>query len=106
VRLLLDECVPKRLRRELEGHSVRTTPEMGWAGLRNGELLRRAEHQFDVFITVDQNLEFQQNLEGFSIGIVLLVATSNDINALRPLMPQVLERLSEARPGKLVRIGA
>jgi len=65
VRVLLDEQLPRRLARELTGHQVRTVHQQGWAGLKNGELLRRAAREgFEVFVTADQNLEFQQNLSG------------------------------------------
>ena len=60
MRILLDECLPKRLKRDLTGHTARTVPEMGWAGKENGELLALATGQFDVFLTVDRNLSFQQ----------------------------------------------
>ncbi len=73
-RILLDECIDRRLVRELSGHEVRTASEMGWAGLDNGELLTRAEKDFQVFITVDRNLTFQQNLPTFNIAILILHA--------------------------------
>ena len=60
MRLLLDECVPKRLKRELPGHTVKTVQEMGWAGTRNGALLRRANVQFEALLTVDQGIEYQR----------------------------------------------
>ena len=104
MRLLLDECLPKRLKRDLEPYEARTVPEMGWAGIKNGALLRLAEEQFDVFLTVDQNLTFQQNLTGLALCVVTLSAKSNDIDDLRPLMPQVLERLPAALPGEVIRI--
>lgn len=63
----------------LPGHDVRTVGEMGWAGRRNGDLLRAAEQQFDAFITVDRNIEYQQNISSFAIGIVLLRASTNDV---------------------------
>lgn len=66
--VLLDECLPRRLKRELPDHEVRTAPEMGWAGVENGELLRLASGEFDVFITVDRSLEFQQNLSDLALG--------------------------------------
>ncbi|MGB6362765.1 MAG: DUF5615 family PIN-like protein, partial [Thermoanaerobaculia bacterium] len=71
MRVLLDECLPRRLKHELPDHEVRTAPEMGWAGVENGELLRQASGEFDVFITVDRSLEFQQNLSDLAFGIVV-----------------------------------
>jgi hypothetical protein len=104
VRVLLDECVPRRLRRELPGHDVRTVTEMRWSGIKNGPLLHRAAPEFDVFLTVDQGVEYQQNLVGLDLAIIVMVATSNDIDDLRPLMPRVREAVSSASPGILVKI--
>ena len=64
MRILLDECLPKRLKRDLVGHDARTVPEMGWASKRNGELLTLAESDFDVFLTVNRNLSFNRTLAG------------------------------------------
>ena len=89
----------------LPGHEVRTVGEMGWAGRRNGELLRAAEQQFDAFITVDRNIEYQQNISSFAIGIVLLRASTNDIDDLLPLMPEVRDRLPSIGVGELIYIG-
>jgi len=102
--VLLDECVPRRLRRELPGHDVRTVNEMGWSGIKNGPLLRHATQHFDVFLTVDQGVEFQQNLLGLDLAIIVMVATSNDIEDLRPLMPQVRETLNSVAPGILFKV--
>ena len=106
MRLLLDECVPRRLGRELAGHEVRTVQEQGWRGLRNGELLSRASSDFDVFVTVEQGIPFQQNLIGLDLAIVAMAARSNDIGDLLPLMPRVLEAISAAEPGSFVRVSA
>lgn len=104
MRVLLDECVPKGLRQELSGHEVKTVAEMGWAGVKNGALLERAEKQFDVFLTVDRGLEHQQNLAGFAIAVVVIHSTSNDIAILRPLMPKVLSALAQAKPRAVVHV--
>ena len=74
MRILLDECLPKRLKRDLVGHEARTVPEMGWASKRNGDLLGLAETDFDVFLTVDRNLSFQQDVTQFKIAVVVMVA--------------------------------
>jgi len=87
MRVLLDECLPKKLKREVQADFVRTVPEMGWAGTKNGALLRLVERKFDVFLTNDQNLEHQQNLKLFDLAVLVLVAATNDIEDLRPLMP-------------------
>jgi predicted nuclease of predicted toxin-antitoxin system len=71
MRVLLDECVPRALRRELPDHDVKTVAEVGWAGLKNGELLQRATLQFDVLLTIDRNLEYQQNFAGLSLAVVI-----------------------------------
>jgi predicted nuclease of predicted toxin-antitoxin system len=105
VRVLLDECVPKRLRRELPGHDVSTVVEVGWGGTKNGALLRRAAAEFDVLLTVDTNLQHQQNTATLPLSVVVLVAFSNDIDVLRPLMPQVRELLSRIQPGQLYCVG-
>jgi len=106
VRLLLDECVPRRLRRELSEHEVRTVPEMGWAAKENGELLQLASNLlFDVFITVDQRLSYQQDVIRSSIAVVVLVAKRNKIEFLLPLVPELRRVLREIQPGKVYRVG-
>ena len=105
MRVLLDECVPRRLKRDLVGHDVRTAPEMGWASKRNGELLRLAEHEFDVFLTVDRKLQHQQNLSTFRIAIIVMLARTNTLLDLRPLIPDVLQTLLSVKPGQAVVVG-
>ena len=105
MRLLLDECVPKRLKRELAGHESRTVQDMGWAGVKNGELLKLADGQFDVLLTVDQGLEYQQNLSGLRISVVVMRAASNDVDDLRPLLPAVALALTSIQPGTLAHVG-
>ena len=105
MRLLLDECVPKRLKRELPGHDARTVQDLGWAGIQNGALLRLANGQFDALLTVDQGIEYQQNLSGLSISVVIMMAPSNDVDDLRPLLPGVEEALATLRPGEIIRVG-
>ena len=106
MRLLLDECVPKRLKRELPGHDARTVQDLGWAGIKNGALLSLANGQFDALLTVDQGIEYQQNLSGLSISVVVMMAPSNDVDDLRPLLPGVEEALAKLRPGEITRVGA
>ena len=104
--LLLDECVPRPLKRDLVGHDVRHVVDMGWSSKRNGELLRLmiAEH-FEVLLTVDQNLEFQQNLQASGIGVVVVRAKTNRVKELRPLVPQILEALDRVTAGEFIRVG-
>ena len=106
MRVLLDECVPRRLRRELPGHAVRTVAEMGWAGTRNGLLLGRAAAVFDVFLTVDQGIEFQQHLIGVDLAVVVMAARSNSIDDLRPLVPRVLAAIPSTPAGQIAVIRA
>ena len=89
MKVLLDECVPRKLKREIANHEVVTVTEQGWSGIENGELLNLAATEFDIFLTVDQNLSFQQNLKNFNIGIILMVAKNNRLKTLLPLMPAV-----------------
>ena len=84
MRILLDESLPRRLVRELPGHIVSTVTDNGWSGLENGELLRAAAGQFDLFLTADQNIEFQQNLRELPMAVVVLVAVNNRLDTLRP----------------------
>jgi predicted nuclease of predicted toxin-antitoxin system len=105
MRVLLDESLPRRLARLIPDHEVRTVAQMGWAGTRNGPLLRLASQEFDVFLTADQNLEFQQNLADLRLAVVVLIAATNRIESLRALVPNLLRVLPAAKPGQVLRIG-
>jgi hypothetical protein len=106
VKVLLDECVDWRLAREIVGHDVRTARQMGWTAIKNGELLALASKHFDVFVSVDRNLSFQQNLAAFQVGVIVLQARSNRLADLRPLVPAVIAAIEQARPGLLAFVGA
>ena len=106
MRILLDECLPKRLKRDLVGHQARTVPEMGWASKKNGELLALAEPEFDVFLTVDRNLSFQQEVGRLGIAVVVIVAKENRHADLQPLVPDLLAVLVGVSPGQLIHVGA
>lgn len=106
MKVQLDECLPRRLRRSLHGHEVKTVPEMGWASIENGALLRLAEPLFDVFITVDKNLPFQQNLGALSPGVIVLDTPDNKPETLAPLMGEVLMALGTIQAGQVVRVAA
>ena len=104
MRVLLDECLPRRLTRSIEGHETATVHEAGWSGKSNGELLALAGEKFDVFLTVDLNLPAQQNL-GAGIAVITLAAPTNRLQDLEPLVPALLDALSMIRKGQLVRLG-
>jgi hypothetical protein len=105
VRILLDEQLPRQLVTHLPGHAVRTVQQQSWTGLKNGELLANAEAAgYDVFLTGDQNLEFQQNISKLQLAVVVLCAASNALEDLLPLMPSALRTFDAVRPGEVVRI--
>ncbi len=106
MKLLLDESLPRGLRDHLAAHEVVTVPERGWAGKRNTELLELASSEFDVFLTADQNLQYQQNLEGYDLGVLVLAAPTNRLSDLTPLVPRILRALPELKPGTVVQIAA
>ena len=105
MRILLDECLPKPLKRELQSHVVHTVTEAGWSGIKNGALLRLAEMNYDVFLTIDRSIEYQQNIASLSIAMILLIGVNNRLETFRPLMPQVLEVLKTIQTGQVVKIG-
>ena len=106
MRILLDECLPKRLKRDLVGHDARTVPEMGWASKENGDLLGLAEHKFEVFLTVNRNLSYQQDVSGFKTAVVVIEAKGNKYSDLQPLIAKVLAVLSGVVPGHVVKVTA
>ena len=101
-KVLLDECVDRGLAEAITGHEVKTVPETGWAGLKNGELLGRAQAEFDIFVTTDRNLMFQQNLLKFDIAVLVLAAKSSRLHDLLPLVPNIAEAIPSAKPGSPV----
>jgi len=104
MRILLDECVPRRFRHQLPEHEVRTAPEMGWASFKNGALLSAASGKFDVLLTTDQRLSYQQNVPAFAIAVVVLVAARNKLEFLVPLAPELKKVLAEVKPGEVRRV--
>lgn len=102
MKLILDECIDRRLTKEFIGYEIKTVPQMGWAGTKNGKLLALIEKEFDIFITVDRNLSFQQNLSQFNIAVVVLQAKSNRLMDLKPLVPKILDILSTVVKGQAV----
>ncbi|MDT5269396.1 MAG: hypothetical protein QOH49_1582 [Acidobacteriota bacterium] len=101
MRVLLDECVTRYLKRDFPGHEVLTVEEAGFKGLKNGRLLQAASGQYDAFVTVDQNLQYQQNLHTFDLAIIVLKARRSTYPMLKPLMPKVLESLEKIKPGEV-----
>src|SRR5438045_2284499 len=107
MRVLLDECVPCRLRRELPGHDIHTVPEMGWSGKKNGELSQlMAGQAFEVLLTVDQSIRHQQSWQAAGVAVLVLVAMSNRLADLVPLAPSALAALGSIRPGDVVEVTA
>ena len=104
MRVLLDECLPKRLKLAFRSHTFSTVPEMGWAGKTNGELLKLAKGKFGAFVTVDQNLQYQQNLENSGMAVVLIAVRNNRYETFKPLIPKVQQALEMISTGQLVRI--
>jgi predicted nuclease of predicted toxin-antitoxin system len=99
VRVLLDECIDWRLSRDIVGHDVKTARQMGWSSIQNGELLALAAQHFDVFVTVDRNLSFQQHLVTVPMAVLVLRAKTNRLADLRPLLPDLLQAIESAQPG-------
>jgi predicted nuclease of predicted toxin-antitoxin system len=106
VKVLLDECVDWRLARDIVGHDVKTARQMGWTAIKNGELLALASRQFEVFVTVDRNLSFQQNLVSYPIAIIVLCAKTNRLAELKPLIPKLVAAIESALPGGVELINA
>jgi hypothetical protein len=105
VRVLLDENLPHDLIDALAGHSVSTVHRPGWAGTKNGALLKCASGAIDAFVTMDTNLEHQQNVSVLPFGTVVVGAPSNRMQDLTPLVPEILEALGRVRPGTVEHVG-
>jgi len=105
MRILIDECIDERFRNSLPGHDCQTARYAGFAGLKNGALLNAAETaRFDVFLTMDQSIEYQQNLTGRNIAIIIFRAKSNRLKDLSPHVSSCLAHIASIRPGQIVRI--
>ncbi|MDD1413400.1 hypothetical protein MEN41_01655 [Dolichospermum sp. ST_con] len=102
MKLILDKCIDRKLAKEFIGYEITTVPKMGWAGTKNGQLLALIEKEFDVFITVDRNLSFQQNLSQFNIAVVVLQARSTRLMDLKLLVAKILDILSTVVKGQAV----
>jgi len=104
MKILIDECLPRKLKRELAEYDVQTVPEAGWAGKKNGELLKLMSGVYDVFITVDGNIAYQQVLVEAQVGFIVISAHTNKLESLLPLMPQVKAVLPTIQAGQVVRM--
>ena len=106
MKLLLDECVPRKLKFMLTsgGHDCETVRDAGLSSKTNGELLKLAEGRFDVLVTIDKNIRYQQNLTGRRIAIMILDARSNDISDISPLIPDALAALKRIGPGQILQV--
>jgi hypothetical protein len=106
MRVLLDEQLPIDLASQLCGHAVETVAGRRWAGIKNGELLSRMRGDYDVLITMDRGIEFQQQVSTLPFGIVIVRARSNRIRHLTPLVPAILAAIAAAKPGQVQRVGS
>ena len=104
MKVILDECLPKRLISELPGYEVVTVPMVGWAGVKNGELLRKIDGHYDAFLSVDALLAQSETVKGLRFRILILKARSNKIEDLRPLIPKIFTALLDAKPGTVTSV--
>lgn len=104
MKVLFDECLPKRLKQAFHVFEIKTVPEMGWAGKTNGELLRLAVGKFETFVTIDQNLQYQQNLETSGMAIILIRVKNNRYETFEPLIPKIQQALQTIQTGQLIPI--
>ena len=105
MKVLLDECLPRKFKNHLTEHECSTVPEAGWAGKKNGELLSLAEQSsFDVFLTLDRGVATEQNVKRREIAVILISASSSRLVDLLPVVPAVLTALRFARVGELTRV--
>jgi hypothetical protein len=106
MRLLIDDHLPIGLAAEFPGHAVHTVSGRGWTGIKNGELLRRMNGQYDVLVAMDRSIEFQQRISTLPFGIVLVRALSNRMQDLRPLVPSILSAVHTVKPGHIHQVGS
>jgi len=108
MKLLLDECVPRKIKFlfAAEGIFCETVRDAGWSGKENGELLSLAEQQFEVLVTIDRNIKHQQNLAGRKISVLIIRTASNDYEDIQPLIPAAIEALQSIRPGQFLEVGS
>ena len=105
MRIILDECLPRRLLRDFSEHAVTTVPRQGWAGVNNGELIKLVEPEFDVFITMDSNVVHQQNVNSLQICLIVLHGFNSRYETLQPLLPEIRDALKQAKSGSVFHVG-
>jgi predicted nuclease of predicted toxin-antitoxin system len=107
MRVLLDECMPRKLKLLFTqaGHHCQTVNEAGFTGKENGELLRLAEANFDVLITVDKNIRYQQRIPGRKLALVVIRSVSNDLDDIRPYVGAAVAKLTSIQPGEIIEVG-
>ena len=107
MKVLIDENIPRKLKWRLMEHDIDsvTVPERGWAGVKNGELLNRAEEEFDVLLTMDQGIEYQQDLDGRKLAIVTVTGSKNEYETLLPLVAEIVDAVRKAMGGAVVSVG-
>jgi predicted nuclease of predicted toxin-antitoxin system len=101
MKILLDHCAPATMRKHLKPHEVKTTQQMGWVRLENGDLLDEAQHQFDVLISTDSNIKYQRRISDYDISLIVLRGVTNALPSLVELVPQILELLTRINPGEV-----
>lgn len=101
-RVLFDENMPRRLRRDLREFSIRTAQEEGYSGFKNGELLRRVSPLFQVFVSLDQRMQYQQNLAKFDIGLVVIDIPDTRLRFVRELLPEIRDAIARVAPGEVI----
>ena len=106
MRVFIDECIDWRLSRDIAGHDVKTAHQMGWSGIKNGVLLALVSGKFDVFVTVDRNLAFQNVVANLPFAVIVLHAHTNRLEDLLPLIPALMRAIEQSKPGELRRIRA
>ncbi len=105
MKVILDECLPRRLLRDFSDHSTTTVPRQGWAGVTNGALLEHINPDFDVFITMDSNIVHQQNTDQLQLCLIVLHGPNSNYETLQPLVPQINEAIQQAEPGAIIYLG-
>ena len=104
MKIILDECMPAKLASLLVGHDVKTISRMRWCGISNGALLSKIENVFDVFMTVDKGIKYQQKTTKYNVAIIILKSRDNTLEGLQPLVPLILETLKTVESGMVVNI--